>query len=77
MLQRILKQISSRDAFQSVKQSDLAAAVNPTEPVMTTPFVVAAAMNDQKVSVCILAADNADVGIVRVEHQIARLRVAP
>jgi len=25
---------------------------------MTTPFVVAAAMNDQKVSVCILAADN-------------------
>ena len=77
MLQRILKQISSRDAFQSVKQSDLAAAVNPTEPVMTTPFVVAAAMNDQKVSVCILAADDTNVRIVGIEHQIARLRVAP
>ena len=37
----------------------------------------AAAMNDQEISVCILTADNADVGIVRVEHQIARLRVAP
>ena len=51
--------------------------MNPTEPVMTTPFVVAAAMNDQKVSVCILAADNADVGIVWIEYKIARLRVAP
>lgn len=40
----------TRMHFSPLKQSDLAAAVNPTEPVMTTPFVVAAAMNDQKVS---------------------------
>ena len=77
LLQRILKQILSRDAFQSVKQSDLAAAVNPTEPVMTTPFVVAAAMNDQKVSVCILAADNADVYVCRVKYELVRLHVTP
>lgn len=37
----------------------------------------AAAMDDQEVSVCILTADNADVGIVWIEYKIARLRVAP
>ena len=37
----------------------------------------AAAMDDQEIAVCIPAADDADVGIVRVEHQIARLRIAP
>ena len=37
----------------------------------------AAAMDDQEISVCVLAADDADMGIVRIEHQIARLRVDP
>ena len=37
----------------------------------------AAAMDDQKIAVCVLAANDADMGIVRVKHQIARLRVAP
>ena len=37
----------------------------------------AAAMDDQEIAVCVLAADNADVGIVWIEYKIARLRVAP
>ena len=37
----------------------------------------AAAMDDQEIAVCVPAADDADMRIVRVEHQIARLRVAP
>ena len=36
-----------------------------------------AAMNDQKIAVRVSAADNADVGIVRIEHKVARLRFAP
>ena len=44
---------------------------------MTTPFVVAAAMNDQKVSVCILAADNADVYVCRVKYELVRLHITP
>ena len=37
----------------------------------------AAAMDDQEIAVCILAADDTNVRIVGIEHQIARLRVAP
>ena len=37
----------------------------------------AAAMDDQEIAVCVLTADDTDMGIVRIEHQIARLRVAP
>ena len=37
----------------------------------------AAAMNDQEIAVCVLTADDTDMGIVRIEHQIARLCVAP
>ena len=37
----------------------------------------AAAMNDQEIAVCILTADDTDMGIVRIEHQIARLCVVP
>ena len=37
----------------------------------------AAAMDDQKIAVRVSAADNADVGIIGIEHQITRLRVAP
>ena len=34
-------------------------------------------MDDQKIAVRILAADDTDMGIVRTEHQIARLCVVP
>lgn len=34
-------------------------------------------MNDQEIAVCVLTADDTDMGIVRIEHQIARLRVDP
>lgn len=37
----------------------------------------AAAMDDQEIAVCVLTADDTDMGIVRIEHQIARLCVAP
>ena len=37
----------------------------------------AAAMGDQEIAVCVLATDDADVGIAWMKHQIARLRVAP
>lgn len=37
----------------------------------------AAAMDDQKIAVRILTTNDADVGIIGIEHQIARLRVAP
>ena len=37
----------------------------------------AAAMNDQEIAVCVLAAYDADMGIVRIEYKVARLRVAP
>lgn len=37
----------------------------------------AAAMDDQEVSVCVLAADDADVGIIRIKGQIAGLGFAP
>ena len=37
----------------------------------------AAAMDDQEIAVRVPAADDANVGIVGIEHQIARLRVAP
>lgn len=37
----------------------------------------AAAMDDQKIAVCVLSADDADMGIVRIEHKVARLRVVP
>ena len=37
----------------------------------------AAAMNDQKVSVCILAADNTDVYVCRVKYELVRLHVTP
>ena len=37
----------------------------------------AAAMDDQEIAVRVPAADNANMGIIRVKHQIARLRVAP
>ena len=34
-------------------------------------------MDDQKIAVRVSAADNADVGIIGIEHQITRLRVVP
>ena len=34
-------------------------------------------MNDLEIAVCVLTADNADVGIVWIEYKIARLRIAP
>ena len=34
-------------------------------------------MDDQEIAVRVPAADNANMGIIRVKHQIARLRVAP
>ena len=37
----------------------------------------AAAMDDQEIAVCVLTADDTNMGIVRIEHQIARLRVVP
>lgn len=37
----------------------------------------AAAMNDQEIAVCVFTANDTDVGIVRIEHKVARLRVAP
>ena len=37
----------------------------------------ATAMDDQEIAVRVLTADNADVGIIRIEHKVARLRVAP
>ena len=37
----------------------------------------AAAMDDQEIAVRVPAADDADVGIIGIEHQIARLRVDP
>ena len=37
----------------------------------------AAAMDDQEIAVCVLTADDTNMGIVRIEHQIARLCVAP
>ena len=37
----------------------------------------AAAMDDQEIAVCVLTADDTDVGIVRIEHKVARLRVTP
>ena len=36
-----------------------------------------AAMDDQEIAVRVPAADDADVGIIGIEHQIARLRVVP
>ena len=36
-----------------------------------------AAMNDQEIAVCVFTANDTDVGIVRIEHKVARLRVAP
>ena len=36
-----------------------------------------AAMDDQEIAVRVPAADDADVGIIGIEHQIARLRVDP
>lgn len=36
-----------------------------------------AAMNDQEIAVCVLTADDTDMGIIWIEYQIARLRVAP
>ena len=34
-------------------------------------------MDDQEIAVRVLAADDADMGIVRIEYKVARLRVAP
>ena len=37
----------------------------------------AAAMDDQEIAVCVFTANDTDVGIVRIEYKVARLRVAP
>ena len=34
-------------------------------------------MDDQEIAVCVLTADDTDMGIVRIEYKVARLRVAP
>ena len=46
-------------------------------PGNNNSICTAAAMDDQEIAVCVFTADDTDMGIVRVEHQIARLRVAP
>ena len=33
-------------------------------------------MNDQEIAVCVFTANDTDVGIVRIEHKVARLRFA-
>ena len=41
------------------------------------PIRTAAAMDDQEIAVRVLTADDAYMGIVRIEHKVARLRVIP